>query len=291
MTSSTIAAGNAGSPDAWEVTPVSEDREYYDELEVRIGIGAAEPPKRAICVRQIAHAKANAPYYRELLADVDPAAITTREALARLPITRKSDLKDIQTRHPPFGGLNGWDVGRFAHIYQSPGPIYEPDSDRADHWRFARSLWAAGVRPGMIVHNTFSYHLTPAGMIIEFGRARHRMSGHSRRRRQHRAAGAGDRRSAPRRVLRHAVVPEDSAGEGPRNRRRHVFAEGRRRRRRGFAAIAAQRDQRSGRVRAAELWDCRSRAGRLRKPGHGRHDRRRRRGAGDCAARNRRSGA
>ena len=86
-----------------------------------------------------------------------------------MPVTRKSDLKDIQALHPPFGGLNGWDLGSLAHIYQSPGPVYEPDGDIVDYWRFARSLWAAGVRPGMIVHNTFSYHLTPAGMIIESG--------------------------------------------------------------------------------------------------------------------------
>ena len=86
-----------------------------------------------------------------------------------MPVTRKSDLKDIQALHRPFGGLNGWDLGRLAHMYQSPGPVYEPDGDIVDYWRFARSLWAAGVRPGMIVHNTFSYHLTPAGMIIESG--------------------------------------------------------------------------------------------------------------------------
>ena len=147
---------------------MSQDREYYDELEVR-SASARQAAEAHELVRQIAHAKANARYYREILADVDPTEITTREALARLPITRKSDLRNIQTQQPPFGGLNGWDVGQFAHIYQSPGPIYEPDSDRADHWRFARSLWAAGVRPGMVVHNTFSYHLTPAGMIIESG--------------------------------------------------------------------------------------------------------------------------
>jgi phenylacetate-CoA ligase len=147
---------------------MSQDREYYDELEVR-SASARQAAEVHELARQIAHAKANAPYYREILADVDPTAITTREALARLPITRKSDLRNIQTQHPPFGGLNGWDIGQFAHVYQSPGPIYEPDSDRSDHWRFARSLWAAGVRPGMVVHNTFSYHLTPAGMIIESG--------------------------------------------------------------------------------------------------------------------------
>ena len=147
---------------------MSDDREYYDELEVRTPAARQAAEGRSLAA-QIAHAKANAPYYRELLSKVEPAAISSREALAQLPVTRKSDLNDIQTRHPPFGGLNGLDTGRFAHIYQSPGPIYEPDGDRADHWRFARSLWAAGVRPGMVVHNTFSYHLTPAGMIIESG--------------------------------------------------------------------------------------------------------------------------
>jgi phenylacetate-CoA ligase len=147
---------------------VGEDREHYDELEVR-SASARQAEEARDLPRQIAHTKANAPYYRELLAGVDPAAITTREALARLPLTRKSDLKEIQARQPPFGGMNGCDIAGVAHIYQSPGPIYEPDSDRADHWRFARSLWAAGVRPGMVVHNTFSYHLTPAGMIIESG--------------------------------------------------------------------------------------------------------------------------
>jgi phenylacetate-CoA ligase len=147
---------------------VSDDREYYDELEVRSS-AARQAAEAHDLARQIAHAKANALYYRELLSNVEPAAITTREALAQLPVTRKSDLKDIQTRHKPFGGLNGRDIGKVAHIYQSPGPIYEPDGDNTDHWRFARSLWAAGVRPGMIVHNTFAYHLTPAGMIIESG--------------------------------------------------------------------------------------------------------------------------
>ena len=147
---------------------MSEDREYYDELEVR-SHSARQAAEARQLPEQIVHAKANAPYYRALLAGVDPSGITTREALAQLPITRKSDLRDIQARHPPFGGLNGWELSKCAHVYQSPGPIYEADSDRVDYWRFARSLWAAGVRSGMLVHNTFSYHLTPAGMIIESG--------------------------------------------------------------------------------------------------------------------------
>jgi phenylacetate-CoA ligase len=144
------------------------DREHYDELEVR-SPAARRAAEADALPRQIAHAKANAGYYRDVLADIDPVAITSRAALARLPVTRKADLNEIQAKAPPFGGLNGRDIGGLAHIYQSSGPIYEADSDRADHWRFARSLWAAGVRPGMVVHNTFSYHLTPAGMIIESG--------------------------------------------------------------------------------------------------------------------------
>jgi phenylacetate-CoA ligase len=147
---------------------VNADREHYDELEVR-SPSARQIAEAEKLAQQIAYAKANAAYYRELLADVDPASVATREALVGLPITRKSDLRAIQAKAPPFGGLNGWDLSHVAHVYQSPGLIYEPDSDHQDHWRFARSLWAAGVRPGMLVHNTFSYHLTPAGIIIESG--------------------------------------------------------------------------------------------------------------------------
>jgi phenylacetate-CoA ligase len=145
---------------------MSADREHYDDLERRTPEERAAAEGRQLAA-QIAHAKANAPFYRERLADVDPAAVTSREALARLPVTRKSELKEVQRRNPPFGGLNAWDLSRFAHVYQSPGPIYEPDADRPDHWRFARALWAAGVRPGMLVHNTFSYHLVPAGIVVE----------------------------------------------------------------------------------------------------------------------------
>ncbi len=187
---------------------MSEHREHYDELEVRTSSARHLDEARKL-VRAVADAKTNAPYYRDILSNVEPAGIASRTALSQLPVTRKSDLKDIQALHRPFGGLNGWDFGRLAHIYQSPGPVYEPDGDVVDYWRFARSLWAAGVRPGMIVHNTFSYHLTPAGMIIESG-ARYRLPRDSRWHRQHRTAGAGDRRSASGGVLRHAVVSAGS---------------------------------------------------------------------------------
>ncbi|HYM30000.1 MAG TPA: AMP-binding protein [Candidatus Cybelea sp.] len=147
---------------------MNEDREHYDRLETRKPAARRRAQSKQLA-KAVAHAKANSVYYREVLANVDAAAITTPKALAALPVTRKSELKDAQAKRRPFGGLEAWPVTRLAHVFQSPGPIYEPDSGVADHWRFARPLWAAGLRPGMLVHNTFSYHLTPAGMIVETG--------------------------------------------------------------------------------------------------------------------------
>ncbi len=139
---------------------------YFDALETR----DPERRERELFARlpgHVAHAKANAPYFAEILADVDPEAVIDRAALAALPVTRKSDLIARQRETPPFGGLAGAPLEGIAHIYQSPGPIYEPDGDTGDYWRFARAFWAAGVRRGDIVHNSFSYHLTPAGMMME----------------------------------------------------------------------------------------------------------------------------
>ena len=204
---------------------MSEHREHYDELEVRT-LSARRLDEARNLVQQVAYAKANAPYYCDVLSDVEPSAIASRAALAQLPVTRKSDLKDIQALRPPFGGLNGWDAGRLAHMYQSPGPVYEPDGDIVDYWRFARSLWAAGVRPGMIVHNTFSYHLTPAGMIIKSGARAIGCpvipggTGNT----ELQVQAIADLR--PDGVLRHAVVPADPVGEGARDWCRPVIAEG-----------------------------------------------------------------
>jgi phenylacetate-CoA ligase len=103
-----------------------------------------------------------------LLADVDPATITTREALAALPVTRKSELLELQKGARPFGGFAavGWGPG-CARVFASPGPIYEPEGRRPDYWRLARAFFAAGFREGDLVHNTFSYHMTPAGSMME----------------------------------------------------------------------------------------------------------------------------
>ena len=118
---------------------------------------------------QVALAKTNSSFFGKLYADIDPMAINTREALRQLPVIRKPDVQDAQNAEPPFGGLNAVPVGDMAHVYMSPGPIFEPDGAQRDHWRYARALYAAGFRRGDIVHNTLSYHLTPAGMLVETG--------------------------------------------------------------------------------------------------------------------------
>jgi phenylacetate-CoA ligase len=142
--------------------------EFYDDLEVR------DPQRRetdlmAALSAQIAHAKAKSSHYAVAFADLDPAGISSRAALAAMPTTRKSDLAALQKKNPPLGGINTVPLSELSHIFASPGGLYEPDADRKDYWRYARALWAAGVRRGNIVHNTFSYHLTPAGMLVENG--------------------------------------------------------------------------------------------------------------------------
>ncbi len=142
--------------------------EHYDNLETR------SADQRAADMAQelpaiIAHAKASAPAYAALLADHDPAEITGPEALASLPLTRKSDLIEQQAANPPFAGLTAVSAGDLACIYQSPGPINDAEGRDADYWRVARALFAAGFRRGDILHNCFAYHFTPAGAMIQTG--------------------------------------------------------------------------------------------------------------------------
>jgi phenylacetate-CoA ligase len=119
--------------------------------------------------RQVAHAKGKSPYYQRLLAPVDPSSITSRLALAKLPLTRKRDLIELQQQNPPFGGLNALPVGNAWRVFASPGPIYELQGPEVDPWRMARVLFAAGFRSGELVHNCFSYHFTPGAYIFEEG--------------------------------------------------------------------------------------------------------------------------
>ena len=103
------------------------------------------------------------------LAGVDPASITSRAALAGLPVLRKSDLKERQRERPPLGGFNVTAPAKLKRLLMSPGPIFEPEGHSVDWWNAARSLFAAGFRPGDLVHNAFAYHLTPGGFILESG--------------------------------------------------------------------------------------------------------------------------
>jgi phenylacetate-CoA ligase len=145
--------------------------EYFDTLETR------DPEERersqlAALRAQLAHAKANTASYANLLADVDPSKITSRAALAKLPVVRKSDLLEMQKASRPFGGFAARRDAKQASsplVFASPGPIYELEGEAPDYWRLARALFAAGFRAGDLIHNCFSYHFTPGGAILESG--------------------------------------------------------------------------------------------------------------------------
>jgi phenylacetate-CoA ligase len=141
---------------------------YYDRQEVRAPEDREASMFHAL-PGLIRHALDNAPFFAGLLAGVDPDAVASRAELARLPLVRKSELPELQAGGRPFGRLNATPVPRLARIFASPGPIYDPEGARTDYWRFARALYAAGFRPGDVVHNAFSYHLTPAGSMVETG--------------------------------------------------------------------------------------------------------------------------
>jgi phenylacetate-CoA ligase len=139
--------------------------EHYDTLETRKATEReAELFARLPDVLRKAMA---APAYAERLAGIDPSEISSRAALARLPLLRKSELPALHKTALPFGGLVAGSPGSFGRLYTSPGPIFEPESGHADPWRSARALFAAGFRPGDVLLNTFSYHLTPGGFIID----------------------------------------------------------------------------------------------------------------------------
>jgi phenylacetate-CoA ligase len=139
--------------------------EHYDTLETRsAAIREADLFSRLPGVLRRAMA---APAYAERLKGIDPAEITGRAALARLPVLRKSELPALHKAALPFGGLVAGRPGSFGRLFTSPGPIFEPEPAHADPWRGARALFAAGFRPGDVVLNTFSYHLTPGGFIFD----------------------------------------------------------------------------------------------------------------------------
>ena len=143
--------------------------DFFDTLEAR-DPAEREAALMAALPAQVAHAQSSSPAYTELLAGIDAAAITSRAALAALPLTRKSSLVAAQAARRSLR-LGGYAAGAPRRIFQSPGPLYEPepDADGADPWRAARALHAAGIRAGQLAHVSFSYHLTPAGAMMEAG--------------------------------------------------------------------------------------------------------------------------
>ena len=139
--------------------------DHYDALETRAPAEReAELFSRLPGVLRRAMA---APGYAERLKGIDPAEITSRTALASLPVLRKADLPALHKAAPPFGGFVPGLPGSFGRLFTSPGPIFEPEAVHADPWRGARALFAAGFRAGDVVLNTFSYHLTPGGFIFD----------------------------------------------------------------------------------------------------------------------------
>lgn len=146
---------------------MQRDDAHFDDLETRAP-EVREQELFAGLPGLIAHAKEHTTFFADLLAGVDPDTVTSRAALARLPVTRKDALKKVQAATPPFGGLVATDrnIGR---VFRSPGPINEPQGLGANYFRAARALHAAGFRKGDIVHNSFSYHFTPGGWILDDG--------------------------------------------------------------------------------------------------------------------------
>ncbi|MET4294239.1 phenylacetate-CoA ligase [Bradyrhizobium sp. LB8.2] len=138
---------------------------HYDALETREQ--AAREADLFSRLPGVLRSAMTAPAYADRLKGVDPAAVTSRTALAGLPVLRKSELPALHKASTPFGGFVAAAPGSFARLFTSPGPIFEPEGRQADPWRGARALFAAGFRPDDIVLNTFSYHLTPGGFIFD----------------------------------------------------------------------------------------------------------------------------
>jgi phenylacetate-CoA ligase len=150
---------------------------FYDSLETR-SLAQREANLMVALPVQIANAQKNSTAFAKILKGIDASKVTTRLALAALPVTRKHELLHLQeaarAANPAqahvFGGFNTQGFGAaMPRVFASPGPIYEPEGKARDYWRMARAIYAAGFRSGELIHNCFSYHFVPAGSMMESG--------------------------------------------------------------------------------------------------------------------------
>ena len=141
---------------------------YFDALETR-SVDEREHALFSELPHFLSHAKRETSAYGELYSDLEVESFNSREKLADLPVLRKTELVDRQRKNPPFGGLVVDNDNEVFKVFSSPGPIHEPQGKEPDFWRMSRALFAAGFRPGDLVFNTFSYHFTPAGAMLDGG--------------------------------------------------------------------------------------------------------------------------
>jgi phenylacetate-CoA ligase len=141
--------------------------DHYDALETRDP--AVRAREQAAALPGIVARAMTASGWAKHLKGIDPKSVNSRSGLAKLPVLRKADVAALQKENPPFGGLNVTAPGKARRLLMSPGPIFEPEGGGADWWGSARACYAAGFRTGDIVHNSFAYHLTPGGFILEAG--------------------------------------------------------------------------------------------------------------------------
>ena len=140
--------------------------DFYDALETRDS-ALREGQQFDELKKQLHNARDHATAYAAILADVDIESVNDRITLAAIPLTRKSDIAKRQSELPPLGGYAAAPMDSFYNVFASPGGIFEPGAARDDYWNFARGLYAAGIRAGDLIHNTFSYHFTPAGLMVD----------------------------------------------------------------------------------------------------------------------------
>ena len=236
--------------------------EHYDALETRDP--AAREREQFARMPEIVARAMTAPGWAAHLKGVDPKSVTSRAALAKLPLLRKSDLHALQKANPPFGGFNVTPPGKAKRLHMSPGPIFEPQGHDEDFGGAARALFAAGFRAGDVVHNSFSYHLTPGAYILEAGA--HTLGCATI------PGGVGNTEQQleaiahlkPSGLHRHAGFSEDPARHRGEGRQGRVVDQARAGFRRGAAGIAARGTARPRRRGAAVLRHRRDRRDRLR---------------------------